>query len=115
MGIASTLNDQFSLCGPEPSSLEAFLVSLEKATQKPGLSLLWSSMKPYLFHVTCLARQLSETINGGRALAIRTPTTVHPKCFQTTPASILSQNPPPSNASPRALSSTPSSPYCWTA
>ncbi|KAJ6555031.1 hypothetical protein DFH09DRAFT_1166154 [Mycena vulgaris] len=64
MRIASTLNDQFLLCGPEPSSLEAFLASLEKASQKPGLSLLWSSMKPYLFHVTCLARQLSETING---------------------------------------------------
>ncbi|KAJ6575738.1 hypothetical protein DFH09DRAFT_1150937 [Mycena vulgaris] len=65
--VLFTLNDQLLLCGPETSSLEAFLASLEKAPQKPGLSLLWSSMTPYLLHVTCLARQLSETITGDYA------------------------------------------------
>ncbi|KAJ7149215.1 hypothetical protein C8R43DRAFT_952056 [Mycena crocata] len=55
-------NDQLLLTAPEPPSLEALLASLEASSNKPGLSLLWSSMKPYCFHVTSLARQLSDTI-----------------------------------------------------
>ncbi|KAJ7107684.1 hypothetical protein C8R44DRAFT_885098 [Mycena epipterygia] len=57
-----TLNDQLLLSGPEPPSLTAILTSLEDSTHKPGLPLM--PMQPYLFHVTCLARQLSEKING---------------------------------------------------
>ncbi|KAJ7115415.1 hypothetical protein C8R44DRAFT_223665 [Mycena epipterygia] len=64
--VLFTLDDQRMLCDPEPPSLEDLLASLE-TSQKPALSLLWSSMKPYMFHITCLARQLYETINGDYA------------------------------------------------
>ncbi|KAJ7119724.1 hypothetical protein C8R44DRAFT_878127 [Mycena epipterygia] len=57
-----TLNDQLLLSGPEPPSLMAILTSLEDSTHKPGLPLM--PMQPYLFHATCLARLLSEKING---------------------------------------------------
>ncbi|KAF8209199.1 hypothetical protein K438DRAFT_1960932 [Mycena galopus ATCC 62051] len=59
----STLHDQLLLSGPESPSLDSFLESLE-TSKKPGLQLLWPSMKPYLFHVICLARQLFLEING---------------------------------------------------
>ncbi|KAJ6589264.1 hypothetical protein B0H19DRAFT_234778 [Mycena capillaripes] len=62
-----TLNDQLLICGPEPPSLEDLLASLESSAQNSSLSSLWTSMKPYLFHVTSLARQLSETIAGDYA------------------------------------------------
>ncbi|KAJ7480651.1 hypothetical protein FB451DRAFT_152126 [Mycena latifolia] len=65
--ILFTHHDQLLLCGPETPSLEAFLASLEAAAQKPGPALLWSSMKPCMFHISCLARQLYETINGDYA------------------------------------------------
>ncbi|KAF8209202.1 hypothetical protein K438DRAFT_2066207 [Mycena galopus ATCC 62051] len=63
MPMTITLHDQLLLSGPEPPALDAFLESLE-TSKKPGLQLLWPSMKPYLFHVTCLARQLFLEING---------------------------------------------------
>ncbi|KAJ7115414.1 hypothetical protein C8R44DRAFT_223654 [Mycena epipterygia] len=65
--VLFTLDDQRMLSGPEPPSLEVLLASLEGSAQKPGLSLVWSSMRPYMFHITCLARQLYETINGDYA------------------------------------------------
>ncbi|KAJ7119730.1 hypothetical protein C8R44DRAFT_982384 [Mycena epipterygia] len=57
-----TLNDQLLLAGPEPPSLTAILTSLEESAHKSGLPMV--PMQPYMFHVTCLARQLSEKING---------------------------------------------------
>ncbi|KAJ7264501.1 hypothetical protein B0H12DRAFT_1321427 [Mycena haematopus] len=57
-----TLHDQLLLAGPEPS-LDSFLESLE-SKRSGGLQVLYSSMKPYCFHVICLARQLYLDING---------------------------------------------------
>ncbi|KAJ7655805.1 hypothetical protein DFH06DRAFT_1200944 [Mycena polygramma] len=62
-----THNDQLLICGPEPPSLESLLASLESSPHNSSLTSLWTSMKPYLFHVTSLARQLSETIAGDYA------------------------------------------------
>ncbi|KAJ7627965.1 hypothetical protein DFH06DRAFT_1304363 [Mycena polygramma] len=58
-----TLHDQIMLAGPEPPPLDALLASVE-SSKKPGLQVVWPSMNPFAFHVACLARQLSETING---------------------------------------------------
>ncbi|KAF8178968.1 hypothetical protein K438DRAFT_1938531 [Mycena galopus ATCC 62051] len=63
MPMLVTMHDQLLLSGSEPPSLDSFLESLETST-KPGLQVLWPSMKPYLFHVVCLARQLFLEING---------------------------------------------------
>ncbi|KAJ7238126.1 hypothetical protein B0H12DRAFT_100514 [Mycena haematopus] len=57
-----TFHDQLLLGGPE-SSLDSFLESLE-SKKSGGLQVLYSSMKPYCFHVVCLARQLYVEING---------------------------------------------------
>ncbi|KAJ7115424.1 hypothetical protein C8R44DRAFT_794631 [Mycena epipterygia] len=65
--VLFTLDDQRMLSGPEPPSLEVLLASLEGSAHKPGLSFVWSSMQPYMFHITCLARQMYETINGDYA------------------------------------------------
>lgn len=77
---SSTLKDQLLLYGPEPSSLDDILASLEASAHTPGLSVLWLYMSQCtfpidqilraqlatdLFHIPCIARQLSETINGG--------------------------------------------------
>ncbi|KAJ7820335.1 hypothetical protein B0H14DRAFT_3147137 [Mycena olivaceomarginata] len=62
-----TLNDQLLICGPEPPPLESLLASVENSPQSSGLAVLWTSMKPYLFHVTYLARELSEKIAGDYA------------------------------------------------
>ncbi|KAJ7115425.1 hypothetical protein C8R44DRAFT_794633 [Mycena epipterygia] len=67
--VLFTLDDQRMLSGPEPPSLEVLLASLEESAHKPGLSFVWSSMQPYMFHITCLARQMYETINGDYARA----------------------------------------------
>ncbi|KAF8209188.1 hypothetical protein K438DRAFT_259439 [Mycena galopus ATCC 62051] len=45
MPMMVTLHDQLLLSGPEPPSLDSFLESLE-TSKKPGLQLLWPSMKP---------------------------------------------------------------------
>ncbi|KAJ6562231.1 hypothetical protein B0H19DRAFT_1143874 [Mycena capillaripes] len=63
MPILVTHHDQNLLSGPEPPPLDDMLQSLE-TFKKPGLQVVWSSMNAYAFHVVCLARQLSETING---------------------------------------------------
>ncbi|KAJ7032417.1 hypothetical protein C8F04DRAFT_1261956 [Mycena alexandri] len=56
--------DQLLLCGPESPSLADMLASLEKATPDPDLTLLLTSSRPYLMHVTSLARELYDTITG---------------------------------------------------
>ncbi|KAF8166880.1 hypothetical protein K438DRAFT_1983927 [Mycena galopus ATCC 62051] len=58
-----TLQNQLLLSGSAPSSLDSFLESLE-TWKKPGLQVLYPSMKPYFFLVVCLARQLFVEING---------------------------------------------------
>ncbi|KAF7342336.1 Zn(2)-C6 fungal-type domain-containing protein [Mycena venus] len=63
MPMLITQHDQLLLSGPEPAPLDSFLASLE-SSKKPGLQVVWPSMKPYALHVVSLARQLSETING---------------------------------------------------
>ncbi|KAJ7186599.1 hypothetical protein C8R46DRAFT_1057526 [Mycena filopes] len=65
--VRRTLHDQLLICGPEPAPLDNLLSSLENFPEASGLSLLWTSVQPYLFHVTNLARQLSETIAGDYA------------------------------------------------
>ncbi|KAJ7237021.1 hypothetical protein B0H12DRAFT_1139591 [Mycena haematopus] len=65
--ILITHEDQLLLCGPEPPSQEAFLASLETAASshnKSNVEILLQSVKPFLFHITSLARQLWGTING---------------------------------------------------
>ncbi|KAJ7513167.1 hypothetical protein B0H11DRAFT_2268113 [Mycena galericulata] len=62
-----TLNDQLLLFGSEPPPLESLLTSLEASADKLGLSVLWTSINSYMFHIPCLARQLYETINGDNA------------------------------------------------
>nr|GAT48560.1 predicted protein [Mycena chlorophos] len=57
-----TANDQLLLAGPEPPPLDAQLSSLQKAAQ--NLSVIWTSTRPFMYHVVTLARQLSETITG---------------------------------------------------
>ncbi|KAF7368704.1 Zn(2)-C6 fungal-type domain-containing protein [Mycena venus] len=62
--LVVTPQDQLLLSGPEPPSLETLLASLEHSANDSSLSFLWVSMRPYLFHVTSLARQLFDTIAG---------------------------------------------------
>ncbi|KAK7018460.1 Zn(2)-C6 fungal-type domain-containing protein [Favolaschia claudopus] len=62
-----TQNDQLLICGPDPPALESLLTSIENSAQASGMSILWTSMKPYLLHVTSLARELSEKIAGDYA------------------------------------------------
>ncbi|KAJ6540291.1 hypothetical protein B0H19DRAFT_1175381 [Mycena capillaripes] len=59
-----THEDQLLLCGHEFPTAEEFLVSLETSSKKPGAELLVRAMKPYMFHITRLARQLWTTITG---------------------------------------------------
>ncbi|KAF7358866.1 Zn(2)-C6 fungal-type domain-containing protein [Mycena sanguinolenta] len=60
--MLTMLHDQLLLAGPE-ASLDSLLKSIESKKQ-PGLQVLWSSIKPYLFHSVCLARHLYLEING---------------------------------------------------
>ncbi|KAJ7776947.1 hypothetical protein DFH07DRAFT_798267 [Mycena maculata] len=62
--VLITRDDQLLLSGPEPPSLEALLASLEISAGKPNVNILFHTMQPYTFHITCLARQLWETITG---------------------------------------------------
>ncbi|KAK7017609.1 Zn(2)-C6 fungal-type domain-containing protein [Favolaschia claudopus] len=55
------------ICGPDPPALEGLFTSIENSAQASGMSILWTSMKPYLLHVTSLARELSEKIAGDYA------------------------------------------------
>ncbi|KAJ6521612.1 hypothetical protein DFH09DRAFT_1287089, partial [Mycena vulgaris] len=80
----SSRDDQLLLCGPDPVSPEALLASLEGGTRKSASGIVHSSVIPCLpfvhsldvppdtysidtFHITCLARELWETITGDRA------------------------------------------------
>ncbi|KAJ6546672.1 hypothetical protein DFH09DRAFT_1320841 [Mycena vulgaris] len=65
--ILFSRDDQLLLCGPEPLSPEALLASLERVTRKSPTTLVLSSMAAYTFHITCLARELWETLTGDRA------------------------------------------------
>ncbi|KAJ7493923.1 hypothetical protein FB451DRAFT_1551216 [Mycena latifolia] len=66
--VYSTHGDQILLAGPEPPSAETFLGSLESSSRNSGTIVVFQSiLKPYAFHVTCLARQLWETITGDHA------------------------------------------------
>ncbi|KAJ6536924.1 hypothetical protein B0H19DRAFT_1382752 [Mycena capillaripes] len=56
--------DQLLLCGHEFPTAEDFLASLEASSKKPGAEFLFDAMKPYMFHITRLARQLWTTITG---------------------------------------------------
>ncbi|KAF7338732.1 Zn(2)-C6 fungal-type domain-containing protein [Mycena sanguinolenta] len=58
-----TAQDQLLLCGPEPP-LETLLATLEQSMNNPDVSLLWTSTKTYMFHITTIARELVEKITG---------------------------------------------------
>ncbi|KAF7290571.1 hypothetical protein MIND_01297200 [Mycena indigotica] len=62
--ILATPIDQLLLAGPEPPPLEGILSSLQKSAQDPHYAIIWTTMRPFMYHVTTLARQLSETISG---------------------------------------------------
>ncbi|KAJ7769576.1 hypothetical protein DFH07DRAFT_938206 [Mycena maculata] len=61
-------NDQLLITGVEPLSLQSLFVSVQTTLQGPNTSpqkhVLFTILHPFLFHVTRLARQLSETITG---------------------------------------------------
>ncbi|KAJ6489903.1 hypothetical protein C8R45DRAFT_992103 [Mycena sanguinolenta] len=59
-----TQQDQLLLCGPEPPSLEIILDSLERSTKHSTVSFCWSSLRPFLLHITSLSRQLYDNITG---------------------------------------------------
>ncbi|KAJ7785488.1 hypothetical protein B0H14DRAFT_309224 [Mycena olivaceomarginata] len=56
--------DQLLLTGSEPPSLEALLASLERSVDESNLSVLGASMRPYMFRVTSLSRQLYDTVSS---------------------------------------------------
>ncbi|KAJ7199661.1 hypothetical protein GGX14DRAFT_699800 [Mycena pura] len=60
--VLVTQHDQLILAGPEPPPLEAMLAALESAPH--SLEALWTSTRPFMYHVTTLARQLVETVAG---------------------------------------------------
>ncbi|KAJ7038988.1 hypothetical protein C8F04DRAFT_1088150 [Mycena alexandri] len=62
-----TLEDQLLLYGSDPPSAEEVLAAMEASTKKPDPAVLLEAAKPYLFHITRMARQLWTTINGDLA------------------------------------------------
>ncbi|KAJ7199650.1 hypothetical protein GGX14DRAFT_545037 [Mycena pura] len=62
--VLVTQHDQLILAGPEPPPLKAMLAALESAPHSAGLEALWTSTRPFMYHVTTLARQLAETVAG---------------------------------------------------
>ncbi|KAJ7275737.1 hypothetical protein C8J57DRAFT_1714294 [Mycena rebaudengoi] len=76
--ILISKHDQLLICGPEPCSLQALLATLEKCAGTPHFSVVFHAMKPFLFHVTCLMRQLHETIIGD-----------HPRLYPLSEAAVL--------------------------
>ncbi|KAJ7668283.1 hypothetical protein B0H14DRAFT_3909707, partial [Mycena olivaceomarginata] len=64
--VLITHEDQLLLCGPEAVSPEEFLASLEAeaSSNKPKAEVVFQAMKPYLFNIIRLARQLWATIAG---------------------------------------------------
>ncbi|KAJ7463685.1 hypothetical protein FB451DRAFT_1265219 [Mycena latifolia] len=65
--ILFTRSDQLLLSGPEPPPPETLLATLEASPRNSGIAPLFQSTRPYAFHVTCLARQLWETVTGDHA------------------------------------------------
>ncbi|KAJ7694333.1 hypothetical protein B0H17DRAFT_465505 [Mycena rosella] len=65
-----TLGDQLLLAGPEPPSADTLLASLEVRSGKSAIAILSQSMYPYIFHITCLARRLWDTLTGDHARLI---------------------------------------------
>ncbi|KAJ7243925.1 hypothetical protein B0H12DRAFT_1130107 [Mycena haematopus] len=59
-----TPNDQLLLCGPAPPSLGDLIASLSKSS---SISLVWTTLSSFLYHVIDMSRQLSETISGDYA------------------------------------------------
>ncbi|KAJ7117244.1 hypothetical protein C8R43DRAFT_1037753 [Mycena crocata] len=65
--ILFTLDDQLLLTGPEPPPPDTLLASLEASAETPGVGVLLEAIRPYTLNVSCLARQLWETISGDHA------------------------------------------------
>ncbi|KAJ7838275.1 hypothetical protein B0H14DRAFT_1087687 [Mycena olivaceomarginata] len=67
--VLFTYNDQLLMSGSEPPPLEQLLQSLQGMFQasKKVSSVIFSAIRPYLFHVTLLARDLYEKITGDYA------------------------------------------------
>ncbi|KAJ6489910.1 hypothetical protein C8R45DRAFT_1073851 [Mycena sanguinolenta] len=59
-----TKQDQLLLCGPEPPSLEILLDSLENSIKDSTVTFRWATLRPFLFHITSLSRQLYDNITG---------------------------------------------------
>ncbi|KAF7345301.1 Zn(2)-C6 fungal-type domain-containing protein [Mycena sanguinolenta] len=55
-----TEQDQLLLCGREPPSLETLLESLKRST----VQVRWATVRPFLYHVISLSRQLYDKITG---------------------------------------------------
>ncbi|KAJ7762951.1 hypothetical protein B0H16DRAFT_1528271 [Mycena metata] len=89
--ILITRHDQLLLTGTDAPTLDA-LLALLTAAEEPGLYLLWPALQPYMFHVTSLARQLYETINGdfARLKPLSEPTVINFLSTLSTLHSILS-------------------------
>ncbi|KAK7039737.1 Zn(2)-C6 fungal-type domain-containing protein [Favolaschia claudopus] len=63
--LVITRQDQLLLCGKEPPSLENLISSLENSINSSDWSTFhWASLRPYLYHMTSLARQLHDTLTG---------------------------------------------------
>ncbi|KAF7298460.1 hypothetical protein MKEN_01371100 [Mycena kentingensis (nom. inval.)] len=113
--VLVTANDQLLFCGPEPPTLEAILSSLQKSAQNPSLSLIWTTTRPFMYHVITLARQLSETsivsillerIDGAIIGAANKPAAAKGKQVLSRAAARGRDSPPPP-AAPPALPPAP--------
>ncbi|KAJ6508833.1 hypothetical protein C8R45DRAFT_455769 [Mycena sanguinolenta] len=67
--VLFTYNDQLLLSESEPSTLEQLLQSLQAMSQasKKVAHLAFTAIRPYMFHVTRLARDLHDKISGDYA------------------------------------------------
>ncbi|KAJ6600167.1 hypothetical protein B0H10DRAFT_2083516 [Mycena sp. CBHHK59/15] len=68
--VLITHNDQLLISGNEPPSLQELFESLQAslhASPHPAPNIRLRMLQPFLFHVTRLARQLSDTITGDYA------------------------------------------------
>ncbi|KAJ7238819.1 hypothetical protein B0H12DRAFT_86900 [Mycena haematopus] len=62
--LVITQQDQLLLCGLEPPAPEVLLDSLERSTKDPSVPFRWATLRPFLFHITSLSRQLHDKITG---------------------------------------------------
>ncbi|KAJ7794148.1 hypothetical protein B0H14DRAFT_128472 [Mycena olivaceomarginata] len=67
--VLFTYNDQLLICGKEPPPLEQVLQSLQVTFQasKNISDVVFAAIKPYMFHVSVLARDLYNNISGDYA------------------------------------------------